>query len=71
MPGGAAMFVNEFNTAYNDEPQVIIGGTLPTPQSELTEKLKTYKINRHLELKDNPFFSDKLFIIFSNEFDFK
>jgi NAD(P)-dependent dehydrogenase (short-subunit alcohol dehydrogenase family) len=54
-PGGAAMFVNEFNTIYSDQPQVIIGGTLPTPQSELTEKLKTYKINRHLELKDNPF----------------
>ncbi len=54
-PGGAAMFVNEFNTVYNDQPQVIIGGTLPTPQSELTEDLKTYEVKRHLELKDNPF----------------
>ena len=54
-PGGAAMFINEFNTVYENEPQVIIGGTLPTPQSELTDDLKTHKIERHIELKDNPF----------------
>ncbi len=57
-PGGAAMFVNEFNNDYNDEPQVIIGGTLPTPQSELTDTLNTYRIERYLELKDNPFVKD-------------
>jgi NAD(P)-dependent dehydrogenase (short-subunit alcohol dehydrogenase family) len=52
--GGAAMMVNEMNTAYSNQPQVIIGGTLPAGISHLGE-LRTHKIRRHLELKNNPF----------------
>jgi NAD(P)-dependent dehydrogenase (short-subunit alcohol dehydrogenase family) len=53
--GGAAMFINEFNEKYDDQPQVIIGGTLPTPQSALSSALKTYHIQRNLSITDNPF----------------
>lgn len=53
--GGAAMFVNEFNVAYDAQAQVIIGGTLPTPESALSADLKTYTVKRALNLKDNPF----------------
>ena len=31
--GGAAMLVNELNTEYANQPQVIIGGTLPAAVS--------------------------------------
>ncbi len=52
--GGAAMMVNEMNTAYSSQPQVIIGGTLPAGISHLGE-LRTHKIHRKIELKNNPF----------------
>jgi NAD(P)-dependent dehydrogenase (short-subunit alcohol dehydrogenase family) len=53
--GGTAMFVNELNIDYKDQAQVIIGGTLPTPQSDVTTPLKKYEVNRILSLEDNPF----------------
>ena len=53
--GGAAMLVNELNVAYADQPQVIIGGTLPAAVSYISEDLRTYRIHRHLALKANPF----------------
>lgn len=53
--GGAAMFVNELNHAYDSQPQVIIGGTLPAPESALSPELKTYRIKRNLTLANNPF----------------
>jgi NADP-dependent 3-hydroxy acid dehydrogenase YdfG len=53
--GGAAMFVNEFNKKYDNEPQVIIGGTLPTPQSAISPQLNTYSIKRILNINDNAF----------------
>ncbi|MDG2419312.1 MAG: SDR family NAD(P)-dependent oxidoreductase [Saprospiraceae bacterium] len=52
--GGAAMMVNEMNTAYSSQPQVIIGGTLPAGISHLGE-VRTHKIHRKIELKNNPF----------------
>ncbi len=52
--GGAAMLVNEFNTDYAKQPQVIIGGTLPTAVSHIGD-LQTHRIKRHLKLENNPF----------------
>ena len=52
--GGAAMLVNELNTDYADQPQVIIGGTLPAAVSHLGA-LRTHRIHRQLKLKNNPF----------------
>lgn len=53
--GGAAMLVNELNTEYNQQPQVIIGGTLPMAISHLHNDFKTWRVHRALHLKDNPF----------------
>ena len=52
--GGAAMMVNEFNTEYASQPQVIIGGTLPAAISYVGD-LRTHRIHRTLKLEDNPF----------------
>lgn len=52
--GGAAMLVNELNTAYSDQAQVIIGGTLPAATSHIGA-LQTHRIRRKLTLTDNPF----------------
>jgi len=52
--GGAAMFVNEFNTTYAGQPQVIIGGTLPAAVSYIGD-LQTFRIHRQLKLENNPF----------------
>ena len=52
--GGAAMMVNELNTMYTNQPQVIIGGTLPAAVSHIGA-LKTHRIHRKLKLKNNPF----------------
>ena len=53
--GGAAMLINEFNVKYTEQAQVIIGGTLPTATSYISDDLKTYRIKRHLSLEANPF----------------
>lgn len=52
--GGPAMLVNELNTEYANQPQVIIGGTLPAAVSHLGG-LRTHRIHRKLRLEDNPF----------------
>jgi NAD(P)-dependent dehydrogenase (short-subunit alcohol dehydrogenase family) len=52
--GGAAMLVNELNSDYSNQPQVIIGGTLPAGISHIGD-LKTHRIHRHLEEANNPF----------------
>jgi NAD(P)-dependent dehydrogenase (short-subunit alcohol dehydrogenase family) len=52
--GGAAMLVNELNTDYANQSQVIIGGTLPAAVSHLGT-LKTHRIHRQLSLEKNPF----------------
>lgn len=52
--GGAAMLVNELNTDYADQPQVIIGGTLPAAVSHLGAP-QTHRIHRKLSLENNPF----------------
>ncbi len=54
-PGGAARFVQELNGAYHNQPQVIIGGTLPAGISDISGDFKTYTIQRNLSLKDNEF----------------
>lgn len=54
-PGGAARFVQELNGAYHNQPQVIIGGTLPAGVSDISGDLKSYTVQRNLSLKDNPF----------------
>lgn len=53
--GGPAMMVNEMNVAYANQPQVIIGGTLPAGISYTDGTLETHRIRRHMTLKDNPF----------------
>jgi len=52
--GGAAMLVNELNTAYANQPQVIIGGTLPAAVSFIGD-LRSYRIRRKLSLEQNPY----------------
>ena len=52
--GGSAMLVNEFNTDYSEQPQVIIGGTLPAAVSHIGD-LQTHRIHRNLKLENNPF----------------
>lgn len=52
--GGPAMLVNELNTEYSDQAQVIIGGTLPAAVSHLGN-LRTHRIHRNLKLENNPF----------------
>jgi NAD(P)-dependent dehydrogenase (short-subunit alcohol dehydrogenase family) len=52
--GGAAMLVNELNIDYADQPQVIIGGTLPSAVSHLGD-LRNHRIHRKLKLENNPF----------------
>jgi len=47
--------VNELSSAYFNEPQVVIGGTLPAGISHISEDLRTHKIQRTFTLKDNPF----------------
>ena len=54
-PGGAARFVQELNGAYHNQPQVIIGGTLPAGISDISGDNKTYTIQRNLKLEDNVF----------------
>ena len=54
-PGGAARFVQELNEAYHNQPQVIIGGTLPAGISDISGDNKTYTIQRNLKLEDNVF----------------
>ncbi|MEZ5043242.1 MAG: SDR family NAD(P)-dependent oxidoreductase [Saprospiraceae bacterium] len=53
--GGAAMLVNELNVDYADQPQMIIGGTLPAAISYISEDLKTFRIRRNLTLEENTF----------------
>ncbi|MFK7936935.1 MAG: SDR family NAD(P)-dependent oxidoreductase [Saprospiraceae bacterium] len=53
--GGAARLVNELNVKYANQPQVIIGGTLPVSDSFISEDLKTQRVQRQLTLADNPF----------------
>ena len=52
--GGAAMLVNELNSDYANQAQVIIGGTLPAAVSHLGD-LRTHRIHRKLRLENNPF----------------
>ena len=52
--GGPAMMINELQTKYEGQAQMIIGGTLPAGVSHLGP-LKTHKVQRHLKLDDNPF----------------
>ncbi len=52
--GGAAMMVNELNSDYDNQPQCIIGGTLPAAVSHIGA-LETYRIHRKLTLENNPF----------------
>lgn len=53
--GGPAMLVNELNIAYTNQPQVIIGGTLPAAISYTQGELQQHTIQRHLTLEANPF----------------
>ena len=52
--GGPAMLVNELNTDYADQAQVIIGGTLPAAVSHLGT-LRTHRIHREIRLENNLF----------------
>lgn len=53
--GGAAMIINELNVAYADQPQVIIGGTMPPAFCHIGDQLQNYRIKRRLTLDANPF----------------
>ncbi|MEL7192532.1 MAG: SDR family NAD(P)-dependent oxidoreductase [Bacteroidota bacterium] len=52
--GGPAMLVNELSKEYSDQPQTIIGGTLPAAVSHMGA-LRTHRIHRNLTLEENPF----------------
>lgn len=56
--GGPAMLVHELQTAYAEEPQVIIGGTLPAGISYTDGALLTHHVDRTLLESDNPFLQD-------------
>ncbi|GJM34326.1 MAG: hypothetical protein DHS20C18_33270 [Saprospiraceae bacterium] len=53
--GGTAMMVNELNVAYANQPQVIIGGTLPMAISHISDQLQTFHVHRKLDPDQNPF----------------
>lgn len=53
--GGPALLINELSTAYANQPQVILGGTLPAAISYTEGALTTHQVYRELEPKDNPF----------------
>lgn len=53
--GGPAMMVNEMNIQYANQPQVIIGGTLPAGISYTEGALETHRIHRNMILAENPF----------------
>lgn len=53
--GGPAMMVNEMNVKYANQPQVIIGGTLPAGISYTDGTLETHRIHRNMTLEQNPF----------------
>lgn len=53
--GGPAMMVNEMNLQYANQPQVIIGGTLPAGISYTEGALETHRIHRNMLLAENPF----------------
>lgn len=53
--GGAAMLVNEFNLAYANQPQAVIGDTLVPLSSHLDKPLQTHRIQRVLTEAANPF----------------
>ena len=53
--GGAAMCVNELSQAYFDQPQVVIGGTLPAAISYISETLNTYRVQRTFSVSQNEF----------------
>ncbi len=53
--GGAAMCVNELSQAYFQQPQVVIGGTLPAAVSYISDQLPTYQIERTFGVAQNEF----------------
>lgn len=53
--GGPALLINELNNVYAQQPQVILGGTLPAGISYTAGDLTTHKIHRSLEPSENPF----------------
>ena len=53
--GGAAMCVNELNQTYFQQPQVVIGGTLPAAVSYISDTLNTYRIQRTFSVAQNEF----------------
>jgi NAD(P)-dependent dehydrogenase (short-subunit alcohol dehydrogenase family) len=53
--GGPAIMVNELSTAYANQPQVILGGTLPMGISYTDGALETHKVHRNMTLEENPF----------------
>jgi len=53
--GGPAMMVNECSTEYAEQPQVIIGGTLPMGVAYTEGELQIHRVDRKMTLEDNPF----------------
>ncbi len=53
--GGPALLINELNINYAQQPQVILGGTLPASISYTNGALTTHNIHRTLEPSENPF----------------
>ncbi len=52
--GGPALLVNELRQEYFEEPQCIIGGTLPAARSYIGEK-RNHRVIRTVKLEENPF----------------
>ena len=52
--GGPALLVHELRKEYFNEPQCIIGGTLPAAVSYIGEK-RNHRVIRNIKLDENPF----------------
>lgn len=57
---GAQMLVEELEAEHGDSVQVVAGNGIAsvTRPIEATESLQTYTLNRHMELRANPFLQD-------------
>ncbi|MBB6460043.1 type I polyketide synthase [Flammeovirga kamogawensis] len=52
---GPVAMVDQLSDAFADQPQVILGGTLPLAKADLSGDLKTYTVKRNMTEEKNPF----------------
>ncbi|BDD04923.1 hypothetical protein AUTU_24060 [Aureibacter tunicatorum] len=57
MEEGPVAMTDQLSTLFFDQPQVILGGTLPMASADTTGELNTYEVTRKLSEEANPFLS--------------